>query len=123
MEFELITDRVKIIQLMNPIEIRRKIGELNKMNIWVYTREGDNIPHFHIKKEGLPDACLKILECDWFSHGKNSEILYKKDLKKLCNWLSKDNYLHWKDIIIDWNKHTNNKININIKMPNYLNII
>ena len=123
MEFELITDDNIILQLMNNLEIRRKIGEINKMSIWVFTREGEYIPHFHIKIGGLPYACLQINEAKWFSHGDYCKILYKKHLKELYNWLCENNYKYWKEIIIEWNKHANNKIDINLKIPNYLNII
>jgi len=93
------------------------------MQIWVYNREGENIPHFHIKIEGLPYACLQINKAEWFSHRAYCKILYKKQLKELYNWLCENNYKHWKEIIIEWNKHANNKIDINFQIPNYLNII
>jgi len=123
MNIELIKNINKNIFLQLSLERRRKIGEISSMKIYVYDNEGQNIPHFHIRINDLPDTCLKILEAKWFDHGKNTGFLYRKQLKELYNWLCKNSYKHWKEIIIEWNKHANNKIDINFQIPNYLNII
>lgn len=123
MNIELIKNVDKNMFLQLNLEQRRKIGEISNMKIYVYDNEGQNIPHFHIRINDLPDACLKILEAKWFDHGKNTGVLYRKQLKELYNWLCENNYKYWKEIIIEWNKHANNKIDINLKIPNYLNII
>ena len=89
------------------------------MKIYVYSNEGENIPHFHISKIDKTDCCLKILKPEWFIHGKNNGTISKKELKLLYEWLNKDNRFYWKEIINEWNKQRNNKVDCEIEVPKY----
>lgn len=109
-----VEDDSVIKNLIGGIEKRGQICQLKAMRVFVYTREGENIPHFHIIRKGVKDCCLKIKECDWFIHGKNNNKITKKELELLHEWLIKDDKKYWKKIISEWNKGKDEKM----KIPN-----
>ena len=53
----------------------------------VHMNEGDNIPHFHIKRNGKHDCCIMFNENRYFNHGANNSLLTAKEAKELNNWL------------------------------------
>lgn len=108
--------------IISPIEERKLIGELKAMRVYVYNKEGVNVPHFHINKIDNRSCCLKIKELGWFIHGKNNGTLSKKELKLLYEWLNQNNKKEWKSIITEWNKHTQNKLDIEIEIPEYFSL-
>lgn len=112
-----------IIQLISNLEVRRQIGNIKMLTIYVYNNEG-NIPHFHIKKVGKQDCCIKILTNEYFIHPKHSTTLSRNELKLLIDFLNskENNETYWSLIIKEWNKQSNIKVNINTKIPNYMNI-
>ena len=114
-----ISDAEIIEYFIRGIENRRNMGTIRAMQIYVYNREGDDIPHFHIRKIDSRDCCLKILDNDWFIHGKNDNTLSHKELKLLYEWLNQNSQQHWKNIIEEWNKHSSTNIDINISVPKY----
>lgn len=66
-----------------------KIKDLSM--VIVHSNEGDNIPHFHIKRNGKHDCCIMFNEDRYFNHGVNNSTLTSKEVKELDNWLRKPN--------------------------------
>ena len=109
-------------QLIKNIEFRRNIGNFLNYKIYVYDKEGQNIPHFHIKLNGFLDCCIKIQKPEYFIHGSNTNTITKKHIKKLIKWLNDNDKYFWKEIIRTWNNHSINKLDINLEIPDYYNI-
>lgn len=65
----------------NPIKIK------NILSIIVHSNEGDDIPHFHIKRDGVHDCCIMLNHNQYFSHSANNSILSGKEEKELDEWL------------------------------------
>ena len=66
-----------------------KIKDLSM--VIVHSNEGDNIPHFHIKRSGKHDCCIMLNEDRYFNHGNNDSVLNSKETKELDKWLRKIN--------------------------------
>lgn len=108
--------------LIKNIECRRNIENFSNYKIYVFDKEGQNIPHFHIKLNDFPDCCVKIQKPEYFIHGSNTNKLPKKDIKKLISWLNDNDKHFWKEIIRTWNNHSINKLDTNLEIPDYYNI-
>lgn len=57
----------------------------------VHPNEGDNIPHFHIKREREHDCCIMLNENKFFNHGNNDSTLNSREMRELDSWLRKIN--------------------------------
>jgi len=108
-----------------------KIGETGNYEVWVYDREGDGIPHFHIvNKQEQFSCCVRILECDYFIHTGKENTLNAKLKKSLVMFLKKPHRkLHsvtnWEFLCACWDDNNSNyelPENIYDNMPNYLNL-
>ena len=63
------------------------VGEYGSYKVTVYGGEG-SIPHFHIyDKQTKRQICVKILEADYFKHGKYQDELFRDEVKDLAKWL------------------------------------
>lgn len=80
----------RIDEELQPLQEMARIGNVGNYEIFVYSGEC-SIPHFHFKnaKTG-EEGCLKILESDYFKHGKYQAELNSKERKEIFNFL-KDN--------------------------------
>ena len=61
--------------------IGKNIGQSGAYEVWIYSQEGGNIPHFYvINREEKFECCVKIKECDYFHYGarKLNKILEDK---------------------------------------------
>lgn len=111
--------------------ISSQIGKTGSYEIWVYNREGDGIPHFHIINEEENFSCyVKILECDYFKHTGKEDILNNKLKKSLVHFLKSPhkrlrNYSNWEYLCACWDDNNFNyelPEDIGQNMPNYLNL-
>ena len=119
-----IEDECDIEKLIHNIECREKCGNLHYGTMFIYNKEGINIPHFHIKRFKHPSCCIKILSNEYFIHGMHTGTLNNKEAKILYKWFIEDKN-RWLRIINVWNKHIQNdsdKISINSPLPDYKNI-
>lgn len=85
----------KIFELLNEGSInlnRNPLGIKDVSMIIVHNNEGDNIPHFHIKRNGKHDCCIMFNENRYFNHGVNNGTLTSKEMKELDKWLRKVNF-------------------------------
>ena len=62
---------------------QKKIGNCN---IFVYSNEGDYVPHFHVVSKSTNfDCCIQINRAKYFKHGKHKDIFINNSQKKLLN--------------------------------------
>lgn len=109
-----------------------RVGFVDKLEVYVNTDDGGNIPHFHIRDKvdwKKFHSCVKILSAEYFEHEGKEDTLSSKQRKELQTFmLSKvDNpkYLNlfentWKYICFLWDMN-NSAIQIpeDAEMPNY----
>lgn len=105
-----------------------RVGYLNnKLEIYVNTNDGGNIPHFHIRdistKGNVFHTCVQIEHNIYFHHTGKENILNSKERKLLNDFLkSNDKYgeLNWKVLIKEWNRNNSNiEVDINTPQPDY----
>lgn len=87
----------KVFELLNEGSINLNSNPLNIKGVTmviVHPNEGDNIPHFHIKREREHDCCIMLNENKFFNHGNNDSVLNKKEMKELDKWLRKQNKVY-----------------------------
>lgn len=116
-----IDDEREIESLMNGFEKRGNCGNLLKGQLFVYNREGDYEPHFHIVRHEHHDCCVKLLSNEYFIHGKHTGTLNNKEAQILYKWFEED-INNWLRVINEWNKHVQNetmKVPIDCPIPDY----
>lgn len=118
------------------LEISR-VGFISKspvLEIYIYTDDPGNIPHFHIrdyKKNGNSGeefhTCIEFKTNRYFHHTGKEDILNKHQRKLLCDFLKKTEQdeleSNWNILIKEWNRNNSNiKIPTNLPMPDYTTI-
>lgn len=118
------------IKLLNEYKLEEmaRIGYTEDgFEIFVYTNDGGNIPHFHYKSNNF-HTCIRIDSAKYFEHGSKQGKLNTKQKKLLVKFLQdKDKYdnnkTNWQTLVIEWNRNNSNiSIDLNTPMPNYLNL-
>lgn len=110
---------------------KAEIGRFDGYKILIFGSEGP-IPHFHIESVGENIySCVKILEDDYFLHGKYLDRLNRSVSNKLKKFLisphrifGKHGYNNWQIICIYWNDNNPNYVMDldSIVMPEYNNL-
>lgn len=102
-----------------------KLPKRGNCRMEVRSREGRNIPHFHIEGKSKKFHCAVCLnEAKYFKHGKWKDELnndQKELLQKALLKETKDGPTLWETFVEFWNKSTegsHNKVNKN-SMPDY----
>ena len=97
--------------------------------IYIYSKEGKHIPHFHIiSKSSKFECCICIYSPNYFNHGNKNGLLNTKQRKILNNWLSSPNeklnsVTNWDIIALSFdNANETNFYNKEFKQPNYSNM-
>lgn len=96
----------------------------DNLEIWVYPNDNGKIPHFHVKRNGKPDACIMIMDNQYFTHGSHTGTLNKKESGLLNDWLKQivENIgTMWTVIRDDWNANDERGTSVppNIDQPDY----
>lgn len=96
----------------------------DNLEIWVYPNDNGKIPHFHVKRNGKPDACIMIMDNQYFTHGSHTGTLNKKESGLLNDWLKQivENIgTMWTVIRDDWNANDERGTSVppNIAQPDY----
>lgn len=85
------------------------IKDIGKCFIEVFSDEGNNIPHFHIRNEAEVNngsekdrfhTCLYIFDNRYFTHKGKMDTFKKKQMEELNDWLKKPNKRYGK--ITNW---------------------
>ena len=112
--------------LIGKIEFSNMIGYCR---IYVYSKEGKHIPHFHIMDKSTLGkkfhTCVKIETPEYFHHTGKVDVLNSKQRKSLVEFLksSHRNGTKWEMLIDLWNINNSTiKVDDNIDMPDYTNI-
>ena len=133
--------KVKIDEIKEKLEEKRQLDEEKELlqematiaivgnyELSVYNKEGPT-PHFHFKNLKTEDeGCLKILQCEYFKHGKYKAELNSAERKVIYNFLQavtteeiyKQGTTNFEIICHEWNKNNSQyKIPLNTPLPNY----
>lgn len=124
---------LKDIILSDPYMITEmaQIGVMDdKYAIVVWTNDPGNIPHFHImdyKSRGTKfHTCIKIETAEYFHHTGKEDILNTKQRKLLVEFLNQNDKWgekNWIVLLKEWiRNNSKTEIDINLEMPNYLNL-
>lgn len=129
------TDKYEILGSFNSeigysSAIEEYIGSFSKtknkkdISVHVYEDEGDHVPHMHLIKEGEPDCCIRIDKAEYFSHGRHSNTINSKTLKRFITFMKRKNIKfgqsNYKFAIYSWNKYNkHDQLDINMEMPDY----
>lgn len=122
----------KILRENILLEIARVEFMNGKYEIYIYTDDLSDIPHFHIwDKETKGQnfhTCIKIITPEYFYHTGKENILNNKMKKELIEFLqlpskNKRYSTNWEYLVSMWNDN-NSSINIpeDISMPNYMKL-
>lgn len=90
-------------------------------------KEGDYIPHCHIKVEDEHDICVRLDKAELFVHSNNDNTFHNNGEKKIFdNFMNKkrsDGRTNWEYAVDIWNKGNKIKIDKNIiSKPDYTKI-
>jgi len=126
--------RAAISEIKEKLEGRHLLQEMARIatvgnyEICVYSGECPT-PHFHFKnaKTGK-EGCLKILENDYFKHGKYQAELNSKERKEIFNFLKENTKnkiyaagtTNFQIICNEWNiNNDSNPVPLDSKLPDY----
>ena len=122
---------VRLEEMAKIGSIDTQISKTGNYEIWVYNREGDGIPHFHItNNQNDFSCCVKILECGYFFHTGKEDVLNTKLKKSLIAFLKKPhrklkNYTNWQYLCACWDDN-NSAYELPEEaydnMPDYMNL-
>lgn len=132
-------DRIQI-DAHCPIEEMARICFVNKelkprqedseLSLWIYSREGENIPHMHVRRKGAPkkepEVCIRFYEATYFAHGSKIGKLKKEE----CEWVDSmlrqkfsSKLTYWELAISEWNAtnviHDDKLLPEDLKQPDY----
>lgn len=69
-----------------------RVGFLDELEICVYTDDGGNIPHVHIRDVATRgknfDACVKLEYPEYFEHGSHTDFLNTKQKHQLNDFMN-----------------------------------
>lgn len=121
-----------IDEYREPLLEMARIGFMTpKLEIYVNTDDGGNIPHFHIRdyatKGNEFHTCIEIKRNWYFHHTGEEDLLNGKLRKRLIDFLSEEDEYgeqNWVLLVKEWNRNNSNiKVNLDTPMPNYMTII
>lgn len=106
-----------------------EVGRVGKYVVFVWSRDGGEIPHFHVGDASTYPRCtkfsaaIKIEVAEYFPHGGHyTDRFNSKETKALANFLKKevDGDTNWEFIRKAWNRGTSNhKVAPSHPMPDY----
>lgn len=109
-----------------------KIATVGHYELSVYSDEGPT-PHFHFKnlQKENEEGCLKILESDYFKHGRYQAELNSQQRKEIYEFLNqetteeiyREGTTNFQVICHEWNKNNSQyTISLDTPLPNYRNL-
>ena len=109
-----------------------RVGYSGKLEVYVNTNDGGNIPHFHLRDKTDWDkfhSCILILEPKYFEHENKEHKLNAKQRKELYTFMNSkiDNEKYadkfdnnWQLVCFLWEMNNSNaEIPADAKMPDY----
>lgn len=115
---------------------QRFIGEFNDKKVYVYDKEGYNVPHFHIEI-GKAEISIALYNASYYFHKEKEGYTYEKiisytlsneELKELIQWLDQPSDLlskitNWETIEIAWKLSNGNKYIFATSKPDYSKLL
>lgn len=113
-----------------PLEEMARIGFIDNLEIFIWTDDPGNIPHFHIRdistKGDEFNCCVRIDKAEYFKHTGKEDVLNHKQKKNLIEFLNSTSKLggieikNWDKVIMYWNDN-NSKLILpdDLEMPDY----
>lgn len=101
-----------------------KLGNIT-CDVFIWVKEGENIPHLHITGKGI-DTAIHIYSNYYFLHGPHTSWLTNKQCEDLNKWFKKKNkrgrykdYTNWEAADLIWRKNFPNPIEFCEEQPDY----
>ena len=115
-----------ILRSLNEYNLGKNSDTLNGIEVFMHTREGNQIPHFHFRTSNRKEGCIQFNDNRYFSHGSHQAKLTKEEMKNLNDWLGEINKktkkTNWESLYDKWNEAHNVKNFEYPKMPDYSTI-
>jgi hypothetical protein len=110
--------------------IDTQVGKTGNYEIWIYTNDPGNKPHFHIINEQANfSSCIEILSANYFFHEGKEDTLNHKLKKSLVYFLQKENkkrkITNWEFLCLSWDANNSQMElpdEIYDNMPDYMTL-
>lgn len=107
-----------------------QVGKTGNYEIWIYTNDPGNKPHFHIVNEQTGfSSCIEICRAEYFMHQGKEDVLNHKLKRSLVYFLNqkskKRNITNWEFLCMSWDSNNSNRElpdDIYDNMPDYNNL-
>lgn len=108
--------------------IDTQVGKTGNYEIWIYTNDPGNKPHFHIiNEENGFSCCIQICKPEYFIHEGKEDVLNHKLKKSLVHFLKSMNkkrkITNWEFLCMSWDSNNSNMElpdEIYDNMPDYM---
>lgn len=107
----------------------------DKLEVYVNTDDGGEIPHFHVKDAATHGqdfhTCIEIMSAKYFHHTGKEDFLNTHQRKQLNTFLMSEPddedspfNTNWESLVYEWNRNNSDKkVDRSIAMPDYKTII
>ena len=109
--------------------IDTQVGKTGSYEIWIYTNDGGDKPHFHIINDQTGfSSCIEICNAAYFKHeGKEDELNHrlKKSLVYFLNQKRKRGITNWEFLCESWEANNSSMEipdEIYDNMPDYMKL-
>ena len=109
--------------------IDTQIGKTGNYEIWIYTNDPGNKPHFHIVNEQTGfSSCIEICDAGYFMHQGKEDVLNPELKRSLMYFLGskrKRGGTYWEFLCMSWDSNNSNRElpdDIYDNMPDYMNL-
>lgn len=125
---------MKIIYGTHILNDMAKVGNYDDFEIIVFSNEGGNIPHFHIRDVNTNGSnfhtCVRLDKPEYFHHTGKEDILNSKQKKELVRFLESNSkvkrfstFTNWEVLLTLWNMNNSTvELDEDMSMPNYLDL-
>ena len=120
----------EIIEDIN-LEEKARIGyTADSYEVYVNTDDSGGIPHFHYRNSTNEfHTCIRMDKAEYFYHTGKEPVLTSKQRKELVKFLTakpsktKSYNTNWDFVKDMWNVNNSNiEVNLNLEMPDYINL-
>lgn len=118
---EVAVDEIKEDQIQLP--------KLGSVKIYVYDKEGKNIPHIHLEGTNYR-CCVTLYDANYFIHPGKEDTLNSRQIKALVKWFDEPGGVeldgvqltNWQNCCYDYDRvNETTKFNIKNTRPDYIN--
>ena len=106
-----------------------EVGKTGNYEIWIYTNDPGNKPHFHVVNDQTGfSSCILICECGYFKHEGKTDELNRRLKKSLVHFLEttrKRGGTNWEFLCECWDANNSDMEipdEVYDNMPDYMNL-